>query len=321
MLLRLFLAALFVPVAWGIHASHLDLREQLKIKSNANQEAMMLPPEFLQLMSFGHDSLMADVLWLQMIQYYGAAHEQDLSPQYLYNYFDTITTLDPDFEAGYVFSSYLLADDKAQLADAVKLLAKGEQNLPNNWVIPFQAGFLNYIQLKNNLKAAQDFERAASKPGAPELASRMAAQLYKKTNDADRCQLSLRLWKNALEQAPNPDLKGRAERHVVETQIYCDLLMLRKALTSYGTASQQSWQKAVAEAKAKRLPPPKAPPVQAPASLQELVTAGLLSQVPLDPLGRPYLYRAQTGTVIAQALPWKPIDLFKTDVAGGKSTP
>ncbi|HEY9843783.1 MAG TPA: hypothetical protein V6D23_25145, partial [Candidatus Obscuribacterales bacterium] len=107
MLVRLILALLFVPVAWGIQQSHLEVRRKLNVKVDANQEVSLLPPMFIQLLSLGNDSLLADLLWLQMIQYYGAAYQQSLPSEHLYRYFDTITSLDPDFEASYVFATYL----------------------------------------------------------------------------------------------------------------------------------------------------------------------------------------------------------------------
>lgn len=315
MLTRLLLAALFVPVAWGIHASHLNARQQVQVHFDANQQTSVLPPEFLQLMSLGNDSLLADILWLQMIQYYGTTMQQRLPSAYLYRYFDAISSLDPDFESSYVLASYLLADSRPNAEQALKLLHKGEENLPDSWRIPFQAGFVNYLQLKNPLQAAKDFERAARKPDAPDLPRRLAAQLYKKSNDQSHCQLSLRLWKDAYDQAPGPELRVAAERHLAETKILCDLLLLRAALAQAGRARQSAYQKALDEAKAKHLPPPKAPAGGPPASLAELVNQGLLPALPVDPFGRPYVYQPATGQIKAQALPWKPIDLGSRDIA------
>ena len=325
MLIRLLLGVLFVPLAWGTHQMHLQMRRDLDVNLNVNQQVTLAPPRFLQFVSFGHDALLADLLWLQLIQYYGAAHQQQLPAEHLYQYFDTITTLAPAFEEAYVFSSYLLDDDKTTYQQALKILGKGEANLPQSWLIPFQAGFIHYLHLKQPLEAAEAFQRAGAKPGAPDLPNRLAAQLYKRSNAVERCYLGLQLWQRALEQAPSAELRGKAERHIVETRILCDLLTLRKALEEYTRSRQQlhlkhqqEQQQAIKDAQAKRRRPPKLPPPNLPpalpATLQDLVRAGLLTEVPLDPFGRPYLYRMQGPRVMVQALPWKPIDLSSDDV-------
>lgn len=313
MLIRLFLALSFVPLAWGIHQSHLSLRKKVDFKASANQAVNLPPPQFLQLMTFGHDAFFADLLWLQLIQYYGAAQMEDITKEHLFRYFDTVTSLDPDFEMAYLLAGFLLTDDKKQVDLALKLMAKGEKNMPNSWQIPHQAGFLYYLQKKDTLKAAQAFERAGAIPGAPELPNMLAAQLYRRSNDIERCQLSLRMWDRAYQSSPTPELKKRAELHIVEARIQCDLITLRKALNDYVKISDQRYKEALEEAKLKRQRPPASPPPAVPSTLQELVRAGLINQVPLDPLDRPYIYRQQGLKVLVQPLPWKAVDLKPSD--------
>ena len=154
MLFRILLLLIFVPVALVMHQSHLYVRQKIDVKLNANQEFNLMPPLFLQTMTFGNDAFMADMLWLQLIQYYGASRLQEVKPEHLYRYFDTITTLDPDFETAYVFSAYLLSDNKKMTDQALQILAKGAENMPNSWKILFQQGMIYYLQEKNPTKAA-----------------------------------------------------------------------------------------------------------------------------------------------------------------------
>lgn len=315
MLFRLFLAALFVPVGWGLHLSHLRVRQKVDVKINLNQQVNLAPPMFLQTLTMGFDSLMADLLWLQLIQYYGAASVEKVAPTHLYQYFDTITSLDPDFEDAYILSGYLLNETPKEKEQALKIMQKGEKNNPKSWLIVTQLGFYYYLYVKDTQKAADTFARAASLPGAPESLSGLAAQLYKRSNQLERCQLSVKLWQNNVQAAPSPELKQRAEQHLIETVIYCDLLALRKALQDYLKQADARWQDALKQAKLKKQPPPKAPATAPPATLQALVQAGLINRVPQDPFKRAYVYRQNGLSVKVQPLPWKPIDLKAADVA------
>jgi len=307
--LRFVLGFLFLLVSYGVHAMHTQIIKQIPLQDTANSQVRLLPPEFLKFMTFGHSSLAADLLWLQMIQYYGATGQEKSSREFLYQYFDTITSLDPAFEIAYIFASYVLTENKTQQEQALKILEKGSKNLPQSWQIPFQAGFVTYLHLKDYGRAADYFSEAATKPDAPEIAQRMAAQLNKRTNDFERCQISLRLWQDAYEKAPDQEMRERAEKGIIETRVICDLIYLQKLVEKYTEQQKQTWEAAVKAAEADNKPPPARPASFQPDSLQALVKRQMLPAFPKDPLQRDYVYDAKTGLVKVQELPWRSFEL------------
>ncbi|MGV3527152.1 MAG: tetratricopeptide repeat protein [Candidatus Sericytochromatia bacterium] len=313
MLFRVLLGVVLAGVLWATHQTHMKLVQLLPLKQEINAQTLVLPPAFSQLLALGHESLAADLLWLQLIQYYGAVFQQDLPPEHLEAMFDTVTQLDPDFEDAYLFASYLLSDSREQQEAALRILEKGARRMPENWRMPFQIGFVYYLHLDQPLKAASYFEAASRKPGAPDLPARLAAQLYKRTQNQESCELGYRLWLDAFERAPNEELKVRAGRHLAETRMACDLIGLRKAISRFSTLRRQRFEQSVKQAKADNKPVPKAPSFLPP-SLAALKQAGLLKEIPQDPLKRAYVYQAKTGQIRAQSLPWKAIDLKPSDL-------
>ncbi len=303
---RFFLILLLLPFGWGIHTLHLGLQDKLPLKQNVNQSVRLLPPAFLQMMSLGHQTLMADLIWLQLIQYFGASIEQKVEQTHLFAYIDTLTSLDPDFEDAYVFSSYLLADQPEQ---AMKILKKGIETHPQSWRIPFQAGFIQYLKFKNYSLAAQYFQISAQRPNAPDLPNRFAAQLYKRTDADGHCQISIQLWQDAWEKAPNKELKEQAEKHIIESKIQCDLRQLRQAIQSFKQKTQQAWQ-----TKQKEESPPARPASFLPPNLDALVKAKIVRTIPQDPRQQAYVYSPKTGEVKVKPLAWRPIELKLTDI-------
>lgn len=316
MFLRLFFVVLLLPLGWGVHEMHLSLIEHQLLKQDVNAQVHLMPPEFLRVMTFGHDSLMADLLWLQLIQYYGAAFQAKVPAEHLYAYFDTVTSLDPDFETAYTFAPYLLDETPEDTQLALKILKKGEKNMPDSWSIPYRMGFLYYLRVKNVEKAAQYFQISGQKPGAPELPTRLAAQLYKRTSKLDDCILSLQLWQDNMDKAPTAQVKEKVRHHLVETKMICDLLVLREGVKRYAQEQKSQWQKAVqaaADHEDQKAPP--RPSSFLPQSLDQLEQAHILARmIRKDPLNRPYVYNPADGSVKAHPLPWSFWDLKPKDV-------
>lgn len=309
-LARLILASLFCVVAFGSHQMHMRLQQVLPLEDPVNTQVRLMPPDFLRFITLGHSNLMADMLWLQLIQYYGATAQEKSSREYLYPYIDTITSLSPGFEDAYIFGSYVLSDTPQQVEQSLQLLEKGMKQLPDSWLIPFQAGFVSYLHQKDYAKAADYFAQAAQRPEAPRLAQQMAAQLNRRTNDYERCQVGFRLWQDAYEKAPEGELRAKAEKRLVETRFHCDLILLEALIKQYHRDALLKWEASVEAAQkseATKLPP--RPASLYPASLAELVKAGMVSSLPKDPLQRNFVYNAKTGKLQVQPLPWRAYEL------------
>lgn len=296
--MRFFIILLCLPIFWAVHVSHQDLIKQIPLKEDINGTSLF-PAEFLQLTSLGHDAMAADVLWLQLIQYYGATVQTKQPADQLYTYFDTLTTLSPHFENAYLLSAYLMPEHPDQV---MKLLEKGIKNNPESPDILFQAGFIAYQELKDNQLAAQYFQRASEFPNAPTNAARIAAALYAKSDKQALCSVSLTLLQRAISQAPDAASRERTEKQFIERRMLCDLRLLNQQVQNY----TQQQKKAYTPPKDNDEDTPRPPTSFTPKGLNILVTTGLIKEIPKDPLQRDYLY--QGGKVKAKTLPWPPLE-------------
>jgi hypothetical protein len=91
------------------------------------------------------------------------------------------------------------------------LLKSGMARNPRSWQLPFEIGFLNYVNGGDRLVAARYFELASKMPGAPESTERFAAFVYSK---AGKDESSVRIWEEYMEHTDNPYLKELAERYI-----------------------------------------------------------------------------------------------------------
>lgn len=313
MWLRVIALALFILVANLSHLVHLR-QIQLLPRNQSQFDSLYLPdPAFLQVISLGHEPLLADLLWLQTIQYYGDRVSHQKPSPYLYRYFDAITTLDPDFENAYIFASYVMGEERELLPQLEKILLKGITLNPKSWILPYHLGMAYYLYFKDHAKAAQQFEKVGRmSEGQREQALRMAAQLYRRSDKLGNCRLALQLWSENIRNSSDKHLRERSERHFIETSIVCDLIRIRKALEDFKQRQLKLRQFPPAAQTLRKKPglrpQSKTPLPLYPSSLAQLVKAGLLPALPLDFFKRPYLYDPATGTLKVQPLPWPVYD-------------
>lgn len=318
MWVRLLLLVCFALTVNAMHFLHLNQIRRLPFNQD-HFDALYLPdPAFLQFSSLGHETLVSDFIWLETIQYYGDRVTKAKATPFLYRYFDAITTLDPDFIGAYIFASYVMAETPELREEALKIINKGIERNPKEWLLPYQLGMMYHLYFKDPEKAAGYFEQASHLPNAPEVSKNLAAQLYRKADTLGACMVSLHLWSENVKQSSEKHLRDKAERNFIETSIICDLIRIRQAIEAYSKRQLSAPVKPtpaplVYSRRFRRyLPAASKPPVALsafPASLDELVQLGLLPKLPLDFFKRPYLYEPRTGRVMVQALPWLAIDL------------
>jgi hypothetical protein len=143
------------------------------------EEPLYIPTgRLLPYLSLGHKQLLADLLWLRTILYFGEHSLTDRDFPYLYHLVDIVTTLDPCFLEPYLFGGIALSLEAHAVEESNSLLQKGMKHFPNEWRIPFYLGF-NYWYFKEERgQAAQYVALASQLPGAPSYLSRLAATLY-----------------------------------------------------------------------------------------------------------------------------------------------
>lgn len=163
---------------------------------------LFVPPEGLtRHLATGHENVIADGLWLGLLQYYGDRMVREGEERRFVNLapmFDLITDLDPQFWFAYWLGAWALVDAEEPDA-AVTLLKKGHRLNPTDYNYPYLEGFVQFLGREDYPAAAKAFELAATLPDAPRFATSMAARMHEHTGQAG---LSLQIWRGL---ADNPD--------------------------------------------------------------------------------------------------------------------
>lgn len=246
----------------------LTVRHLDAIRPAATLEDVLYIPsaQVLHRLSLGYDGLVADIYWTRAVQYFGKKHIAK-SEHYglLYPLLDITTTLDPHLEPAYEFGATFLSqrgrEGAGQPEKAIALLNKGVAANPDQWRLWWSMGFVYYFELKDYTAAAHALEKASSLPGSPDFKP-VAGMMAQRGGDL---QLAHEMWSITYQTATQKDVKRNAERHLmaIESDLFVTALERAVAAFRQGRGSNpQSW--------------------------QEMVVAGYLRGVPVDPLGNPY---------------------------------
>lgn len=223
----------------------------------------------LRFLSLGNPSLVADILWLQSIQYFGSGNPYGDYPA-LGPMLDTVTQLDPKFSYPYQFGMIILP----YMNNTPMALELGEraQNNFNDGLLTFYLASDYHINAKDYRKAAFYYEKASTQPNAPTAAKQLAgvslASLSGSLNDR---LAALNFWKTVFETSTNEDEKDRAAGWYQHMQV---VYSVEKAAQTFHEQTGRF-----------------------PNSQDELVKAKLLPSVLSSPIGRTLTLSPETGIV------------------------
>lgn len=257
-------SALLIVVVAGflIYALGTTLNYQ-RYSGDVEVELMYFPSgKFLEIASLGYETLVADLLWLKGIQYYGEHRRTDRSYPLAEHIFTTITDLDPRFIGAYRFGAFVLGQDAGQPVSGVNLIKKGMLNNPGEWQLPFDLGFLYFLELDDSRAAAHFFNFAARHEGAPDLAKRFSAFAYRK---AGKNRLAKSLWEEIYWSSDNEVMKQTAE-HALKSILRDEIADSLEAAIERLASSTGNL----------------------PETLGHLVEAGMVQSIPEDPFGGTY---------------------------------
>jgi hypothetical protein len=233
----------------------------------------------LKILSFGFQNLMADMLFIWSIQFYSTYHLTN-AYNYIEHVFNTITDINPRYKEPYIVGSWIMALEVRDIKMAMRLLQKGSENMPDEFIFDYECGFYAYKHLKDFALAEKYFARAASRPGAPpHIARKRAHMVYMK----DDLQYAYQLWMDIYKNAKNRSEYYVARKHLGQIKFEMD----KKYLDQYIALFRQKY---------KRFP----------SELAELKKEGLVKEIPLDFFGDNYIYLPGKGAITAKrVLRWK----------------
>jgi len=170
---------------------------------------------FLEAVALGYREMVADLAWIQAVQYYGE-HRQGGNDLSEFGYFlEAVNTLDPRFEHAYVLGAFVLATDGHDMEAALEILHEGARALPESDRIPFEMGFLTYVMGGDVDAAVRYFGFAATKPEGRERALRFQAFLSRRLG---RLETAWVLWNDLYRTTDNPSLKVVAQESLARIE-------------------------------------------------------------------------------------------------------
>lgn len=281
------------------------LRAQARRAAPSAVDAILEPPALpaaaVRLMSLGFQSAAADVSYLGAIQIFGDPSfgkvplpERIQRSRALARLLEYSTDLDPPFAYAYVFGAVTIpvpVPDRptANVDEAVHLLRKGVDAVPDDWRVPFHLGYLLAREKHDFAGAAVAMGAAARRPGHPEylplLATRLAAHGGAVETGLD---LARAMLANAETDEQRAELRERVLLLVMEQQ----LRALEQAAERFRTREG-------------RFPPDPA----------ALVAAGDLAAVPEEPHGGAYAFDPASGTARSTAA--ARLRVFDSDTPSG----
>jgi tetratricopeptide (TPR) repeat protein len=233
------------------------------------EELLLRSGRLLKALSLGYEPLLADVYWTRTVQYYGGRIGNPGERfELLWPLLDITTTLDPKLTVAYRFGAIFLSEpfptggDRSDLA--VELVKKGIAANPDDWQLDSDLGFLYYWHLKDYEKASAAYLDGSKKTNAPIWLKMMAAQVAAK---GDSFANSREIWTEIFDTTQNPAVKKNAFQHLQSLQAQQDVQALNKYAEDYRKRKGRY-----------------------PATTREMYESGILSGIPLDPAGIPYVF-------------------------------
>lgn len=269
------LAIVALLVAVGFLQAHLD--ETFGRYRSTEEILYVDDPVVLKRALVGFENVAADLYWLRTIQYFGGKRLAETTKNYdlLEPLLRITVTLDPDFKIAYTYGATFLSEPAPFGAGmpekAVALIDDGIREHPDHWRFYLDKGFLYYWHFRDFERAAEIFLEGSKIPGAPFWMRTIAGQALAEGGDRETAR---GLWQALHDTAETPQQRENAIGHLRQLDALDQMDALHRLVDAYRERVGR-----------------------APGNWGELVAAGMLPGVPLDPTGAAYVLDGATGEV------------------------
>ncbi len=232
--------------------------------------------EYLRVAVLGYRQMAADLIWLKAVQHFGERKQTTEGYLWAYHAVDVLTDLDPKFAFAYQASGIVLGVWANLPRESIALLTKGMRHNPEVWQLPFYVGYDYFYEVHDPVQAAKYLRIASELPGAPTYLPKLAARMMVEAGDPDAAlEFLQRLYQQLQDERLRESLVQRMKEVVAERDIRFLEEGVRRYKSRYG---------------------------KRPANLNDLVTKGIIQQIPEEPLGGVYQLKASDGTVASTGL-------------------
>ena len=234
--------------------------------------------KYLKYAASGYSSLLADIIYLWSIQYYSDYNISDRF-DYLDHIFSIIAELDPHYLDPYEIGAIIAVYEAKNFDKAFKILDRGLEKNPDEWIFPFQAGHYAQMIKKDYELAQKYYKKAMEIKGSPALIHRLYANAAFKATDF---QTAWKNWVEIYQTAKDERIKKIASNHLYQVKAAIDIQAIEGAIKRHIEHYGHN-----------------------PLNLAQLVREGMLNSLPQDLDGKDYVYDPDTGKVKSATIPWK----------------
>jgi hypothetical protein len=221
-----------------------------------------------RVLSFGHPSTLADVMYLWAIQHFSEPPKSRRERRdWLVRVYGTMTDLDPKFRDAYWLGFLSLDVEAKSPDDAFALAEKALDNDPQNRWIAVEAAMT--ARRAGRTELAEHFFARACEQGDP-----VTCRFLARTREYDWAQEEVAEWESILEVQADEYGRNIVQAHLDDLTRLVHVGMLTALVDCYRRERGLT-----------------------PTRLDMLVQAGYVKEIPLDPQGKAYLLDPRTGVV------------------------
>jgi len=274
----IFLVVLLI-LSCGIFMSLKVKTDNISRKKIPGSSIIYIPSgQYLKFATFGNSSLLADLIYVWAIQYYSDYTIPDMY-EYLDHIFSIINELDPSYLDPYDIGAVIAAYEAEDLDLALKILDRGLEKNPKQWLFPYMAAHYAQMIKKDHKLAQEYYKKAMNIEEVPPIVERLYANAIFKSMDYKR---ALQTWLEIYKTAKDERIKKIASNHLYNITATIDIQKINEAIEKFKESYGRN-----------------------PMELSQLVRAGFLDSLPKDLDGKEYIYDSRTGEVKTPTIPWK----------------
>ena len=217
----------------------------------------------------GYESLAADIYWLRTVQYFGGKRLYDPDKRFdlLEPLLEITTDLDPHLKIAYRYGAIFLSEPWPRGVGipikGIALADKAIRNNPEHWRFYLDKGFIYFWHLQDYQEAARVFLEGGEIPGAPHWMAGTAARAATRAGDRETGRM---LWQAMFDSAENEQVRANAKMHLQQLTALDAIDELTRVVETFEQRTGHF-----------------------PNGWDELVAAGLLGGIPVDPVGQPFV--------------------------------
>lgn len=252
----------------GVYSLQKQIDPRLRSLHQESDELIFQSGRLVRTLSLEYQALLADIYWTRVIQYYGEKQKtHDPNLELLEPLLNLTVELDPQLIVAYRFGGTFLSEPQPRGAGrpdlGVKLLRRGIANNPNEWRLWGDLGFLYYLDLKDYPKASEAFLEGSKIPKAREWLKILAARV---AEEGQSRRISQFLWQQVLDSTTDVTIRKNAVRHLGSLKAEEDIEQLEQIASEFRRKYGHF-----------------------PATYNELISAKMLTGLPVDMAGFPYV--------------------------------